>query len=188
MSLIETVALTRADAEVARRLTLVDEDRWERPSACAGWTVGDLVDHLIGGNAYSMALLDGASADEAMERAHAVAGGEAPRRVAYTPTAKGIRKGLDQPGAVERTYPHVVGEVTGHVMAGLRATDLALHAWDLARSIGADEDLDDELVAFVAATADEMGLWEDASAGEAGSPQRRLLLRSGRDPDGATAD
>jgi hypothetical protein len=59
----------------------------------------------------------------------------------------------------------------------MRILDLAVHAWDLARAIGADERLDDELVSFLlAGTADR----DDVPFGA--TPQDRLLQRMGRDP------
>ena len=44
-------AMDRAEAEVGRLLHLVDlltEDEWARPTDCAGWSVKDILAHLLG--------------------------------------------------------------------------------------------------------------------------------------------
>jgi uncharacterized protein (TIGR03083 family) len=58
--------LEQATAAFAGRLAAVTSDQWDQPSSCDGWTVRDLVGHVLGGNAMAVALLHGASADDAM--------------------------------------------------------------------------------------------------------------------------
>jgi hypothetical protein len=50
------------------------------------------------------------------------------------------------PGARDRICHHGVGDIPGEQLLGFRTADYALHAWDLARAIGGDEQLDDALV------------------------------------------
>ena len=41
----------RADVEISRVLALVDDlraDEWQRPTDCTGWTVRDMLGHLLG--------------------------------------------------------------------------------------------------------------------------------------------
>jgi uncharacterized protein (TIGR03083 family) len=43
--------MERADAEISRLLALVDDlraDDWQRPTDCTGWTVRDMLGHLLG--------------------------------------------------------------------------------------------------------------------------------------------
>ena len=47
------------------------------------------------------------------------------------------------------TVHHPSGDIDGATFLGFRLGDLVLHGWDLARSVGGDEHMDDELVAIV---------------------------------------
>ena len=47
-----------------------------------------------------------------------------------------------------RTAHHPAGERTGAQLLEMRVLDVTVHTWDLARSIGADESLDPDVVAF----------------------------------------
>ena len=49
-------------------------------------------------------------------------------------------------GALDRTCHHPVGDIPGSQLLGFRIGDRALHAWDLARAIGADDTLRPEVV------------------------------------------
>jgi hypothetical protein len=79
-------------------------------------------------------------------------------------------------GALDRVGHHVTGDRTGRDLLPMRILDLAVHAWDLARAIGADESLDDDVVAFLLDHTD------GDAPGEA-TPQDRLLHRLGRHPN-----
>jgi hypothetical protein len=73
----------------------------------------------------------------------------------------------------------------------MRILDAAIHGWDLARAIGGDETLDDDVVAFLLAyTADlDLGPQQrafapaDADLPRNASPQHHLLHRLGRHPN-----
>ena len=60
MELID--ALERATEAYEQRLVAVDPRQWGQASACDGWTVKDLADHVLGGNRFAVALLSGATA------------------------------------------------------------------------------------------------------------------------------
>ena len=47
-----------------------------------------------------------------------------------------------------RTARHPAGERTGAQLIEMRVLDVAVHTWDLARAIRADESLDPDVVAF----------------------------------------
>lgn len=175
-------ALARAEAELEQHLSLVADDGWDQPSACAGWTVGDLVDHVIGGHAFSVALLAGAATDAALAEAQRVASQTSDRRARCTAAATDLLAALDDAEApLDSTYPHVAGDLTGHEIASLRAADVALHAWDLARSVGANEHIDRDLVAFVwTVVADDEEPALPQSDDRNGDLQARLLARTGR--------
>jgi hypothetical protein len=73
----------------------------------------------------------------------------------------------------------------------MRVLDSAIHSWDLARAIGGDEILDDEVVAFLLAHTSGLHLGPDqrafaptgADAPRNASSQDQLLHRLGRHPN-----
>jgi uncharacterized protein (TIGR03086 family) len=93
---------------------------------------------------------------------------------------------------LDHVIHHRVGDLSARQFLGIRFTDYAVHAWDLARAIGADEALDAELVATAYQAMVPMGPFI-ASSGQYGngpsaaplagaSLQDRLLDLSGRRP------
>jgi hypothetical protein len=94
--------------------------------------------------------------------------------------------------ALEQSYEHVAGTLSGFEVAALRAEDIAMHAWDLANSIGAEEHLDLILVEFVwgrtSPRAHELAASGSYGSGIRGdladgvSLQARLLDITGRNP------
>jgi len=141
-------ALRRADREFSSRLDKVAEGQWSEQSVCEGWAVGDLVDHVIGGNVFTTRVLEGATVEQAMESAiNAAIAGQQDRKHAYeTSMAETLAK-LAEPGVEDRGCHHIAGEVSGEIARGLRVVDVSLHAWDLARSLGLEDELDSDLVA-----------------------------------------
>jgi uncharacterized protein (TIGR03086 family) len=51
-----------------------------------------------------------------------------------------------QSGALTRTVHHRLGDRSGQELLVMRVMEHALHGWDLARSIGAEDDLDAPVV------------------------------------------
>lgn len=139
-------ALDRSATEFERRLVAVADDQWGGPTPCEGWTVRDLVNHVVTANRMSVRLLQGASADEVRASWGKDSLGDDPM-AAFLDSAAGQRAAFSEEGALERTCAHPTqGEVPGFQLLGFRIADQTLHAWDLARAIGADEQLDPELV------------------------------------------
>ena len=81
---------------------------------------------------------------------------------------------------------------TGAQLFGFRVGDYALHGWDLARAIGADETLDDAVVQAIWAALQPMasvignsGVFGTGSSGQVADDaplQTRLLDLTGRRP------
>ena len=57
--------LDHGGAQFARVLGAVTPQDWASPTPCEGWTVRDLVVHVVGGTVMSVALLGGATSEEA---------------------------------------------------------------------------------------------------------------------------
>ena len=92
---------------------------------------------------------------------------------------------------LERVGHHATGDRTGRELLSMRILDAAIHGWDLARAIGADEALDEDVVAFLLAYTAGLDLGPrqrafapaDADGPRNAAPQDRLLHRLGRHPN-----
>jgi uncharacterized protein (TIGR03086 family) len=121
----------------------VADDDLALPTPCEGWTVADLVQHLLDGHARVVAAA-GAAMPE-------LPGG---RLEAFATAAAAAQAVFDAPDGLTRPFELPFGSVPGAVFALIRAGDAYAHAWDLATAIGADADLDPEVgEAVLAATA-----------------------------------
>ncbi|MEZ5142306.1 MAG: TIGR03086 family metal-binding protein [Acidimicrobiales bacterium] len=184
-------ALTVAAAEFERRLRAVRDDQWDVPTPCEDWTVRELVRHVVGGNRMSVALLDGASRDEALGLLAGVDLGDDPVAT-FVAAAQAQLEAFRADGALERTCHHPAGDMPAAQIIGFRIGDLTLHAWDLARAIGADESLDADLVQEVwdglqplAPIIGQIGMFGDGPSGDVPEDaplQVRMLDLVGRRP------
>jgi uncharacterized protein (TIGR03086 family) len=189
MELLDT--LERADAGFARVLAAVPADGWAAPTVCDEWTVSDLACHLIGGCRMTVALLGGADAGEAVALVKGTSLGTDPVADFAAASAEQLTA-LRGAGSLEATVRHPMGEIPARQMAGFRICDVVLHTWDLARSIGADDRLDDLLVEAVwermsplAPAIGQMGVFGAGPSGtvrEDAPLQERLLDLTGRRP------
>ncbi|MGH7733896.1 MAG: TIGR03086 family metal-binding protein, partial [Gemmatimonadales bacterium] len=145
---MDPTSLERAHDEARTRLRLVDDSQWGVPTPCEDWSVRDLVEHMAVGATMTRQVLAG----EAWTRETVVAEVQGAADVAAEwewRTAE-ERSGFATPGVLDRMVVHpVMGEIPCTRFLGMRVGDALLHAWDLARAIGADEELPPALLAEV---------------------------------------
>ena len=141
-------ALDRATEEAGRRVRAVEPDQWDLPTPCGDWTVRGLVNHLVRGNTMSAMLLDGASLDEVLEMFRNADPNEDLIPL-YAETMAAQNAAFRRPGALDQTVHHPMGDIPAALLLQFRIGDATMHAWDLARAIGADEQLDAELVELI---------------------------------------
>ena len=158
------------------------EPRWDAPTPCDGWTVRDVVAHVID------------TERDFLER-HDLGPGPAPDpsdpREAWRSHAAAVAEVLGRDGVADREYDGFFGRTTiGATMADFYGWDLVVHGSDVARATGQRWTVDDEEAARLHATADGWGdtlhsegicspavpVADDASVTD------RLLARLGRDP------
>src|SRR3954470_2038662 len=184
-------ALDGARHEFARRLREIAPGDWDRPTPCEGWTVRDLVVHVAVGQRMAALLVRGGSREEAEALFD---GATLPDDVLgeFDAGADEQAAAFAEPGAMERTTAHPAGDFPAAVLLGLRITDETMHTWDLARAIGADETLSQDLVAHVWASVEPIapvlaasgrfGEGASGGVGEQAPLQTRLLDATGRRP------
>jgi uncharacterized protein (TIGR03086 family) len=182
--------LVMANDEFARRLRLVGPDDWRRPTPCSEWDVRALVNHVIGANVRYQLLLHAAPTEQ-VEATRTVDHLGDDALASFVATADGVVACFQEDGALDRVVSHATGDRSGRELLSMRILDAAIHGWDLARAIGVEETLDDDVVAFLLAyTADlDLGPQQrafapaDADLPRNASPQDQLLHRLGRHPN-----
>ncbi|MCB0992419.1 MAG: TIGR03086 family metal-binding protein [Acidimicrobiales bacterium] len=117
-----------------QKLAAVGDDQWDVATGCGDWTVKDLVEHTIFWQANVGRIL----------------GADASPEQGWDSVKAAIAGALTDPSALEGTIEG--GPMNGmpkHQAMGLATGDALLHAWDLARAIGADDTLPAEAVESV---------------------------------------
>ena len=128
-------------SEFTRRLRAVRPEQWTAPTPCAEWNVRQLVNHMTRGNLNYVSLLDGGSAADFLRLRDEDALGSDPVG-ACTRSVRECAEAFRRPGALKQLLDYPLGPVTGEQALAVRTTDATIHAWDLARAIGAPEELD----------------------------------------------
>jgi uncharacterized protein (TIGR03086 family) len=181
-------ALDAASDEFGRRLGLVGEEAWTLPTPCPDWDVHYLAAHVIGGNRFASYVLGGLPAMEAVERVMSERQLGDDATGAWATTSVMQASAFRAHGALERRIDHPLGETSGREFLEFRVFDITLHAWDLARSIGADEQLAPGLVDVVLNIVESgppgmgFGIGAIGRVAPGASAQEKLLDLTGRGP------
>jgi len=176
-----------AVAEFDARVRQIGDHQWQAATPDEDWSVRDLVNHVVGEDLWAPPLLAGSTIAEVGVRFDGDVLGADPKQ-AWAAASAGAVQAVDADGAMDRTVHLSFGDFPGREYTLQLFADHLIHAWDLARAIGADERLD---AGLVASCATWFGAVEDAyrSAGAiAARPpvpgdadaQTLLLARFGR--------
>lgn len=179
----------RAIEEFGRRVARIRDDQWHDPTPCTEWDVRMLVGHLVYENLWFAALVRGETIPEVGGRFEGDNLGDDPK-AAWDRASADATAVADEPGALDRSVGLSRGEVPAAEYAWEVVMDHTIHAWDLAKAIGADTELDPVLVDALwgwlpdhldrmrasGGFADPVGVTGDAS------DQDRLLAELGRHP------
>jgi uncharacterized protein (TIGR03086 family) len=191
----ELQVLARACGELDDRLRDSDVSL-DAKTPCDGWTIRDLLQHVIVGNRTAVVMLEGHSSEEVVAARTTLLAedriGDDPA-AAFATSAAAQVAAFAQPGALERTiHHHFMGDMPSRQLLSFRICDLTLHAWDLARATGADEAINAGLVEWVYAAMEptsptigstgQFGDGPSAALPDDAPLQTRLLDLSGRRP------
>jgi uncharacterized protein (TIGR03086 family) len=144
----------RAVAEFGARVEQIGELQWQAATPDADWSVRDLVNHVVGEDFWAPPLLAGSTIAEVGDRFDGDVLGVDPRGAWALASAAAVQA-VESDGAMDRTVHLSFGDFPGREYAMQLLADHLVHAWDLARAIGADESLDPGLVT-------SCGTWFDA--------------------------
>jgi uncharacterized protein (TIGR03086 family) len=173
--------------EFDRRVRAIRPDQWRNPTPCTEWDVRALVDHLVTEQLWVPLLLDGATVEDVGDRFDGDQLGDDPV-AAWESASAAAREAFAAPGALRRPVELSYGRRPADGYCQEMTMDLTVHAWDLARGIGADERLDEELVrevlGFIEPQVEQLtgtGLFAaPVAVGDDVDAQTRLLALLGR--------
>lgn len=122
----------------------VRDEQWHGPTPCTEWDVRALVNHLVSENLWMPPLLVGKSIADVGSSLDGDLLGIDPK-AAWDRSAEEV-SGAVQDVPLDQTVHLSYGDVPAEHYISEVFTDLAIHGWDLARAIGADEAMDPETV------------------------------------------
>jgi uncharacterized protein (TIGR03086 family) len=180
--------LTRAAVAteaVLERLAPTDHDR---RSPCPEMTVAQVTAHLIGGIRGFAAVGEGGElrfdADLDPDLGNEAAD------VVFRSAIDRLLAAFSEPGRIDATYSMPWGATTGLQLLGFELIETVVHGWDIARGVGLELEVDDDVVRATLAGA---RLWVDDSVRVPGmfgpevlvrdvAPLDELVAFLGRDP------
>ncbi|TKJ19115.1 TIGR03086 family metal-binding protein [Blastococcus sp. CCUG 61487] len=176
----------RGQATFTDRVDAVKPGQWA-DEALPGWTVADLVAHLITEHLWAPPLLAGEPFVEGRfpDDTNDLLGDDP--LTGWESAADGSLSAFAEDGALIRTVHLQRGPTPAGQYILEMVADLTVHAWDLARATGGDRELDGELVTASLVLAEQLP--EDGVPGffappldvsASARPQTRLLARFGR--------
>jgi uncharacterized protein (TIGR03086 family) len=182
----DLAVLTEISSEFARMCASIRDEQWSLPTPCTEWDLSQLVDHVTGGNRFTILVLNGEPAEAAMAETVKSFDKDHEPRTAALESIETQRVAFGEPGVLDRVCDHVVGELTGRVVLGIRLHELIIHTWDIAEALEPPASIRDEFVAWSFAeiagsgsrTVERFAL--DAAALGGRQSQQSLLAAFGR--------
>jgi uncharacterized protein (TIGR03086 family) len=130
------------------RVHAVADGQWHDPTPCTDWDVRTLVNHVAVEQLWAPPLLDGRSVADVGSSLDGDQLGDDPV-AAWDAALLASSASFGAPGALDGTVSLSRGPMPTADYCWEMTADALIHSWDLARGIGADDTLDDELVAAV---------------------------------------
>lgn len=140
----------RLSAAFAEKVAAVPADRWDDPTPCEGWTVRDLVRHVVDTQAMFRGLVG--------RESPALPSVDDDPHAAFVAASAAVQADLDDPASAAAEYDGYFGRTTfAEGIDRFASFDLVVHGWDLARATGQDERIDPAEIAIVRAHAEAAG-------------------------------
>jgi uncharacterized protein (TIGR03086 family) len=114
-------------------------DKWDDQTPCEQWRARDVVAHVVEGHRSVIAAVRGGESN--------AVGADADSSRAWVDASRAIDEITGDPAAVAKEIDGPVGKMpAGQVIGEFVTMDTLVHTWDLARAVGADENLDEDSV------------------------------------------
>jgi uncharacterized protein (TIGR03086 family) len=169
---VDLAALETVIEEIADSVRAISPDQRHAPTPCSEWNLTALVDHITGGNWFTVAVLAGERAEEAMTIAMKRFGG---RSATGEEALRSLTEQLiafRRTEVLDRTWNHAVGDASGRTILPLRLHDLIVHSWDIQEALRPEASVPDDLVRWGlgelrdagSSTAQHFGLVDEPAA------------------------
>lgn len=132
--------MAAAMAGFAHVVAELDDTELDQASMCDGWTIRDVVEHVIGGDRFAAIVLDGGSLPDAIEAVMGVDHLGDDRDASLAEASAAARLGFTE--SLDRSVDHPVGVVPARRFIGFRVLDQLGHTWDIAEALGNEATLD----------------------------------------------
>jgi uncharacterized protein (TIGR03086 family) len=178
----------RGQAHFGELVHQVKDDQWGDQTPCSDWDVRALVNHLVYEARWVVPLLDGQTIEQVGDRFEGDVLGDDP--VSSYDAALAEASAAVAAVDLDRIVHLSFGDLPAKDYLTQLTSDFVVHAWDLARGIGADDRMDPEMATFVYQAAEPMadmleasGLFgERVAVPDDADPQTKLLGLFGRRP------
>ena len=117
------------------------------PTPCVGWTVRDLHSHLVAVEDRVAHIAQGGQAFEVPSQVDGIA--DDAWVAAWDDRSPRVRAAVTDDADPGRIVDHPAGRLPWAVAVGIYSSELATHTWDLARALGVDAELDQQVAAAV---------------------------------------
>ena len=138
----------RATEGFGRHVRSIGKERWHDSTPCAEWDVRMLVNHVAVEQLWVPPLVQGSSVTDVGTRLDGDQLGDDPVG-AWQVARSAALAAFSTPGVLEASVALSSGDRATSEYCWEMTTDALIHTWDLARSIGAEETLDSELVELI---------------------------------------
>ncbi len=169
---VDLAALETVIEKIADSVRAISPDQRHDPTPCSEWNLTALVDHITGGNWFTVAVLAGERAEDPMTIAMKRFGGRSAtgEEALHSLTEQLIA--FRRTEVLDRTWNHAVGDASGRTILRLRLHDLIVHSWDIQEALRPGASVPDDLVRWGlgelrdagSSTAQHFGLVDEPAA------------------------
>lgn len=158
---VDVAALETVTRNLAASVASIGFNQWSLATPCSDWDLTALIDHITGGNWFTVAILAGARAEDAMTATMERFGDGSASKEASIQSLKDQVVAFLRPEVLDQTWNHVAGDISGRQVLRLRLHDLIVHSWDVEEALRPGATLPDDLLRW---GHDELGLDDSLTA------------------------
>lgn len=141
-------AFQKACEIASTNISHIKPAQWENPTPCSEWNLRQLVRHMVYEVLWVPDMLEGKTVKGVGNTYEGEILGRNPKKAWATASAKAL-EAVKSPNAMRRIVHLSYGEVRGLHYCSEIASDIFIHAWDVAKATDVDTTLDADMVPFV---------------------------------------
>jgi len=112
----------------------VQPDQWDLPTPCDGWTVRDVVDHVVAGERFVVSVMSGAALARSVDASVGLDLDDDDVVRQLTAAALKALDAFNQP--LDQMVEHPVGSIPARLFMEYRIIDQLGHTWDIGQATG----------------------------------------------------